>query len=57
MNVNEASSSSEKEKWIDAMQREMYSIKANKVWELVKLPEGKKTVGYKWGANLMLMAP
>ena len=26
----------------------MNSIKANKVWELVKLPEGKKTVGCKW---------
>ena len=26
----------------------MHSIKANKVWELVKLPEGKRTVGCKW---------
>ena len=26
----------------------MHLIKANKVWELVNLPEGKKTVGCKW---------
>ena len=48
MTLNEALSSSEKEKWIDAMEKEMHSIKANKVWELVNLPEGKKTVGCKW---------
>lgn len=47
-NVNEALSSPEKEKWVDAMEKEMHSIKANEVWELVKLPEGKKTVGCKW---------
>ena len=44
MNVNEALSSPEKENWVDAMEKEMHSIKVNKVWELVKLPEGKKTV-------------
>ena len=48
MTVNEALSSSEKEKWINAMEKEMHSIKANKVWELVNLPEGKKTIGCKW---------
>ena len=32
----------------------MYSIKANKVWELVKLPEGKKTVGCKWVFKLKI---
>ena len=37
MTVNEALSSPEKEKWIDAMEKEMHSIKANKVWELVNL--------------------
>ena len=51
MNVTKALSSPEKEKWIDAVEEEMHSIKANKVWELVKLPEGKKTVGYKWVFN------
>ena len=48
MTVNEALSSPEKEKWIGAMAKEMHSIKPNEVWELVKLPEGKKMVGYKW---------
>ena len=48
MTVNEALSSPEKEKWIGALEKEMHSIKANKVWELVDLPEGKKTVGCKW---------
>ncbi len=30
------------------MQREMNSLKQNEVWNLVKLPEGRKTVGSKW---------
>ena len=47
MTLNEALSSPEKEKWIGAMEKEMHSIKANKVWKLVNLPEGKKTDGYK----------
>ena len=47
MTVNEAFSSPEKEKWIGAMEKEMHSIKANKVWELVNVAEGKKTVGCK----------
>ena len=41
-------SSPEKEKWKEAMQKEMKSIDTNKVWELVKLPKGKKTIGCKW---------
>ena len=59
VNVNEALTSPEK-KWIDAMEEEMHSIKANKVWELVKLPEGKKTVSCFLGslsANLTLTDP
>ena len=46
--VDEAMSSPEKEKWKEAMQKEMKSIDTNKVWELVKLPKGKKTIGCKW---------
>ena len=48
VNVNEVLSSPEKEKWIDVMEREMHSIKTNKVWELVKPSAGKKTTGCKW---------
>ena len=46
--VKEAMSSSECEKWKDAMEKELKSIEANEVWELVKLPKGKKTIGCKW---------
>ena len=35
-------------KWIDALNDEIKSIDYNKVWELVKLPEGHKRVGCKW---------
>ena len=46
--VKEAMSSPEKEKWKDAMDKKIRSIKAIEVWELVKLQKGKKTVGCKW---------
>ena len=46
MTVNEALSSSEKEKWIDAMEKEMHSIKANKVWELVNLLTRRQENGW-----------
>ena len=38
-------SSPEREKWKDAMDKEIRSIKVNEVWELVKLPKCKKTIG------------
>ena len=41
-------SSREKKKWKEAMRKEIKSIEANKVWDLVKLPKGKKTIGCKW---------
>ncbi len=36
------------EKWKQAMEREMESLRENEVWELVKLPLNKKVVGSKW---------
>ncbi len=30
------------------MEKEMESIQKNEVWDLVKLPEGRKAVGSKW---------
>ena len=36
------------EDWADAMQAEMDSLHDHNVWELVKLPEGRKPVGSKW---------
>ncbi|GKE50171.1 retrotransposon protein, putative, ty1-copia subclass, partial [Tanacetum coccineum] len=38
----------ESNKWLNAMNVEMQSMKDNKVWELVVLPPGAKTVGHKW---------
>nr|GEV38769.1 retrotransposon protein, putative, Ty1-copia subclass [Tanacetum cinerariifolium] len=38
----------ESEKWLNAMNVEMQSIKGNEVWVLVKLPSNGKTVGSKW---------
>ncbi len=35
-------------KWREAMDKEMESLKANDVYDLVELPEGKKVIGCKW---------
>lgn len=34
--------------WIEAMQKEIATLTANKTWDLVSLPKGKKVVGHKW---------
>nr|GFB50904.1 putative retrotransposon Ty1-copia subclass protein [Tanacetum cinerariifolium] len=36
------------EKWLNAMNVEMQSMKDNEVWVLVELPSNGKTVGSKW---------
>ncbi|GJT29851.1 retrotransposon protein, putative, ty1-copia subclass [Tanacetum coccineum] len=38
----------ESDKWLEAMNMEMQSMKDNKVWDLVDLPPDGKTVGSKW---------
>ncbi|GKF21786.1 hypothetical protein Tco_0070424, partial [Tanacetum coccineum] len=38
----------ESEKWLEAMNVEMQSIKDNQVWNLVNLPPNCKTVRSKW---------
>ncbi|GKB86198.1 retrovirus-related pol polyprotein from transposon TNT 1-94 [Tanacetum coccineum] len=38
----------ESDKWLNAMNVEMQSIKDNEVWKLVKIPPDAKTVGHKW---------
>uniref|UniRef100_A0A2N9IHB3 Integrase catalytic domain-containing protein n=1 Tax=Fagus sylvatica TaxID=28930 RepID=A0A2N9IHB3_FAGSY len=35
-------------KWKSAMVEEMEALQKNSTWDLVELPEGKKTVGCKW---------
>ena len=44
----EAASCPEKAKWTVAMEKEMESLKENKVWELTTLPPGKKAISSKW---------
>ena len=46
--IEEAINSPEKSKWEKAMETEMQSLKANKVWDLVELPKGRKAIGSKW---------
>ncbi|GJS55161.1 retrotransposon protein, putative, ty1-copia subclass [Tanacetum coccineum] len=38
----------ESNKWLNAMNVEMQSMKDNEVWELVELPPVAKTIGHKW---------
>ncbi|GJR28271.1 zinc knuckle CX2CX4HX4C containing protein [Tanacetum coccineum] len=47
-NYRAALSDPESEKWLDAMNAEMQSMKDNQVWNLVDLPPNCKTVGSKW---------
>ncbi|KAK8652037.1 hypothetical protein V6N13_141607 [Hibiscus sabdariffa] len=44
----EAVSSSDSEKWLEAMRSEMDSMSDNQVWTLVEPPEGIKPIGCKW---------
>ena len=43
----EASTSPERDKWMEAMEKEMASLKANDVYDLVELPKDRKAVGSK----------
>lgn len=43
-------------KWIEAMNEEMGALQRNSTWELVPLPEGKKTIGCKWVYTVKLKA-
>ncbi|GJW20836.1 hypothetical protein Tco_0031458 [Tanacetum coccineum] len=38
----------ESDKWLNAMNVEMQSMKDNEVWDLVELPPNDKTIGSKW---------
>ena len=35
-------------KWLVTMHEEIESLHKNNTWDLIKLPEGKKIIGYKW---------
>ncbi|GJS67257.1 retrotransposon protein, putative, ty1-copia subclass [Tanacetum coccineum] len=47
-NYRAALSDPDSEKWVEAMNAEMQSMKDNQVWNLVDLPPNCKTVGSKW---------
>ena len=44
-NFSEALTSPEKDEWMNAMNKELLSLKTNDVFDLVKLPEGEKAIG------------
>lgn len=46
--LSQVLSSADKHHWMEAMEKEMKSLHENRVWELVKLPVGRKPVGSKW---------
>ena len=48
INFHQAMQSSNYQKWIEAMNEEIKSMKENDIWDLVSLPEGTKPIGCKW---------
>ena len=48
----EAMTSDYSSKWLEAMEDEMRSLSANRVWDLEQIPKGAKTVGCKWVYNI-----
>ena len=56
LSLREALTSSDKEKWTSAMEKEMKSLNENDVWRLVELPKDRKAVGSKWVFKLKVGA-
>ena len=50
----EAMKSDHSSKWLEGMEDEMWSMNANKVWDLEIIPKGAKTVGCKWVNKIKL---
>ena len=48
ISFEEAMRSDHSSKWLEAMEDEIKSMNANKVWDLEIIPKGVKIVGYKW---------
>ena len=55
--VKEAISSSESEKWKEAMEKKMRSIEANEVWELVELPNASLVLMNQWKGTRLTLSP
>ena len=45
---SQAMSSKESNSWYSAMKEEMNSMESNRVWDLIELPDGIKSIGCKW---------
>lgn len=43
-------------RWMDAMQKEIQALEANKTWEVVSLPDGKHAVGSQWVYKIKYLA-
>ncbi|KAH9781363.1 Integrase catalytic domain-containing protein [Citrus sinensis] len=48
VSYKQAMGSKIREKWLDAMNEEIISLKKNRTWILVKKPQNKRLVGCKW---------
>ena len=48
INFYQTIKSSNSQKWVDAMEDEIKSMRDNDVWDLVKLLEDVKPIGCKW---------
>lgn len=46
--IEDVLQSPKRDKWMNAMEQEIKSLKEHKVWKLVELPKNRKTVGCKW---------
>lgn len=44
----QALASDQREKWIEAMNSEMDSLRTNDTWTLCELPQGRSAIGSKW---------
>ena len=44
----EATNCAQSKLWVEAMWEELNSLRKNKVWELVYLPNNRKPIGCKW---------
>ena len=46
--IEEVLSSLNKDKWRNALEDEMESMKENQVWKLIELSKGRKAIGNRW---------
>lgn len=47
-NFSKAISKVDSDRWLEAFRDELESINKNNVWELMKLPKGRKDIGCRW---------